>query len=104
MLLHPIILQKLAHVVPSAICKEDHDSLVLPNVVILDEAVCTCHRRTTAATNHETLMSDDIASHEECFVIIGLDPMVDNILVQDSWDEIISDAFNLVSLKPLVTC
>jgi len=106
LLLHPLVLQKLAHVVPRGIREEDTNLLVSTDVVLHDELVGASHGRAGATTDHKALMTDQASAHSEGFVIAGLDPVVDQlrVAVEHGREEVVADAFHLVGLKLLVAC
>mmetsp|Transcript_106509 Transcript_106509/g.308216 ORF Transcript_106509/g.308216 Transcript_106509/m.308216 type:complete len:201 (+) Transcript_106509:334-936(+) len=47
-------------------------------------------------------MPDDVAPHRQGLVVVGLDPMVHDVLVEHRRHEIVADAFNLIGLELLV--
>merc|ERR1712137_138137 len=52
---NPVVTHHLAHVVARGVCEQYSHTLIFSNVVLLDEAVCTGHRRSTAAADQEPL-------------------------------------------------
>merc|ERR1711972_1167697 len=80
-LLDPLVVHHLAHVVPGGVGEEHSDAFVLPDVVLLDEAVRTRHGGAAAAADEQALMSDNRAHRREGLVVVGLHPVVGDLPV-----------------------
>mmetsp|Transcript_4058 Transcript_4058/g.6604 ORF Transcript_4058/g.6604 Transcript_4058/m.6604 type:complete len:221 (-) Transcript_4058:614-1276(-) len=101
---NPIVIHHLAHVIPGGVSKEHSHSLVFPNVVLLDKTVGTGHGRSTTAPNQQAFVTDDGAHCGESLVVVSLHPIISDLSVKHSGDEIVADTFYLVRCQSFLSC
>lgn len=93
---HPFVVHKFGHVVANAVRQYDDNALIF--VQILGRPNSGEHGRTRRTAAQQTLLQDELTYNFERMVILGFHPLVDQLLVEHGRVEVVSDAFDYLSL------
>lgn len=96
MLVEPIIVDEFSDVVPDVVGTDYDTSLSSTDIVLLDILDGSCHSSTRRASAQEAFLTDHSPGHRKSILVPDLDPFVDESPVTYSWDEVITDTFDLV--------
>lgn len=95
---HPVVVNEFSNIVSNIVWAKENASLTSSNLVFLDvfHACSKCSSR--GSTAQEALFLDESSSIIEGVFITNLHPFIDERSVEDSWNEIVTNTLNLVSI------
>lgn len=94
----PVVVNKLAEVAADAVGKDDNNNVVLAQTELLDGLDGGVHGATGGATAENALLRNQPPGVLEGCAVVGLVPLVDDLLLEDVGDEVVSDTLDLVAL------
>lgn len=92
---HPMIRDKLGHIISNVIRQDNNNSFSLGQVL--------CHLqsgkniRATTAANQQAFVLDKFSGRFERVVVVYLNPLIHNVQVHSCWNEVISKILKLLS-------
>mmetsp|Transcript_30109 Transcript_30109/g.65836 ORF Transcript_30109/g.65836 Transcript_30109/m.65836 type:complete len:299 (+) Transcript_30109:83-979(+) len=95
----PFVIEMLGHVVPDVIRQYDAAPLALEFLgVFTDVPDCSSHACATAASAEEAFVLQQSAGPNVSFLVVSLHPLVGRVAVADCRDEVLPDAFHVLTL------
>lgn len=88
----------LAQITSNAVGQDDNDDIVLGQLQLLTRLDASSHGATTASSNQETLLSDQLPGVFETSAVIRLEPSIDTLLIQNVRNEVVTNTLDLVWL------
>mmetsp|Transcript_24458 Transcript_24458/g.38124 ORF Transcript_24458/g.38124 Transcript_24458/m.38124 type:complete len:246 (-) Transcript_24458:908-1645(-) len=99
---HPVVTQKLRHVISHSIRHNDNHPLTFFQVHSLGNFESTCQVCTRGSTNHQSFLLDQTPGHAEARAILTLDPLINHRSIKNSRNEVVSNTFHLVRFDLLI--
>lgn len=98
--LHPVVINELGDVRSHRVREDDNHSVVLGEV--LGDLKSGSQSRARRSTHKQTLLLDESSRQQEGLSVLGLDPRVDHVSVQNVGHEVVTDTLDLVALVGVV--